>query len=307
MAKKINVEGIAVCEGVSRNGIRYNAEELNYFAPTLTGKPILKDHKNETDSIIGKVTEGKSIDNGKKVRFKGWVKEDGSGITERILDGRVSEVSIGATADKLLKESEDSSEVVAVGLHALELSTTPVPGVIGTSVSPSESFNENEIKGMIESFNLKNNIHSSVKEVHDLKNCKEVKMESTEINKSVVAENKIDESLVLKAKLAEAEKQISDMKEAQRQSSIAEYLKLCEEKKVKSVDVVNASMETLKVLIEMTKNIQIAEKEKAKVEEKIVAVPKSVEVKETQKLSTDLSDKYVIEHSEFGGYAFYKL
>jgi hypothetical protein len=135
--EKINVGGIAIREGVSRNMIRYEANELHKFSKTLKDRPILKDHNAITDNTIGLVTNSKSIGHGTEIAYSGWIKEDGSGITDKIKDRRIKEVSIGAIAGKLVKENEDDEILIARDIIALELSTTPTPGVVGTSISQS--------------------------------------------------------------------------------------------------------------------------------------------------------------------------
>ena len=45
---KITISGIAVREGVSLNRRKYTAKTLKEFAPTLIGKPLLKDHEGLT-------------------------------------------------------------------------------------------------------------------------------------------------------------------------------------------------------------------------------------------------------------------
>ena len=142
MSKKINVNGIAIREGVSRNGVLYSKEELAKFAPTLANKPILKDHKSEVDSTVGLVTASESIDNGSSVNYTGWVKEDATKVVEKIEDERIKEVSIGAIVGRLVKESEDSDVMIAKDIRGMELSLTPTPGVQGTSIMQSFKIDE---------------------------------------------------------------------------------------------------------------------------------------------------------------------
>ena len=132
MVDKIDVQGIAVVEGLSRNGIFYQAEELMKFTPTLKGKPILKDHNAITDNVIGKITKTYFM-NG-MVFFDGWIKNDDKNIIDKINDGRISEVSIGAIVDKLVKEKSDDEFTIAKGMTGVELSLVVVPGVVGTKI-----------------------------------------------------------------------------------------------------------------------------------------------------------------------------
>ena len=146
MAKKLNVKGVAVRSGVSRNGYKYVPQELAPYAPTLKSRPIMKDHLGTVDSTVGLVTNSYSSDEGESVVFEGWIKEDSSGTLEKIEDERIKEVSIGAIASRIVKESEDSEELIPRGLTAVELSLTPIPGVIGTSISQAITENLNDFK-----------------------------------------------------------------------------------------------------------------------------------------------------------------
>jgi len=147
MVEKLSVKGIAIKPCVSRNGIKYTAEELMKFAPTLAGRPILKDHEAKTDNTIGIVQDATFINN--SVMFDGWVKDEG--VIEKIKDGRVSEVSIGALCGRIVEEEGDDGEIVMVAedMTAVELSVVPIPGVIGTQITQSaesltESLNESD-------------------------------------------------------------------------------------------------------------------------------------------------------------------
>jgi len=156
---KIQVHGIAIRPGISRNGIMYSAEELVKFGPTLSQKPILKDHRSAVDNTVGVVEYGTSGPDG-IVNYHGWIKEDGTGLLERIQDGRAKEVSIGATVGKLVKENEDSDVLIATDLHAMELSITPTPGIIGTSIQQSlESFEKNRLDKTVKVLPIAENIN----------------------------------------------------------------------------------------------------------------------------------------------------
>ena len=148
---RIFIKGVAVREGISRNKRKYIPEELHKFANTMIGKPIRKDHEGITDNVSGKVIESTSIDDCKLVEYRGWIKEDGSGILEKIKDGRISEVSIGAIAGKVVKEKRSDDFVIPIDIEALELSTTPVPGNRGTSIGFEQyKYTEEKIKKIIE-------------------------------------------------------------------------------------------------------------------------------------------------------------
>lgn len=132
--ENIKVHGVAIKAGISKNGIKYTPENLGKTAHELADKPILKDHKALTDNTVGRTTKASFDVKGESVMFEGWIKEDGTGVTEKIADGRIKEVSIGAAVEQLLQENAEDNYVIAEGIHYLELSTTPTPGVEGTSI-----------------------------------------------------------------------------------------------------------------------------------------------------------------------------
>jgi len=148
IGEEMKVRGTAIVAGVSRNKIKYTEEELKKGSSSLKGITIIKDHQALTDNSIGRVESQKFNENTQS--FGGWVKEDGTGITEKIKDKRVR-VSVGATVKKLIKESENSDVMKAVGIRYVELSTTPTPGVGEASIDADES----ETCNITESFDSK--------------------------------------------------------------------------------------------------------------------------------------------------------
>lgn len=222
MSKKILVNGIAIVEGTSRNGITYTADELHKFAPTLTGRPILKDHQALTDKTIGLVEKSESVENGKRVGYSGWVKEDGTGVVEKIKDGRVKEVSIGAIAGKLIKENEESDTIYAKDLVALELSLTPTPGVVGTSLQSEEEYTDESIKEIIADYE-KDNTQTIENKVEDM----EPKTELLELNKrgeemveeKVEVKTEVKDDALLK-EIAELKEEVKKLQEAKAKSEI---------------------------------------------------------------------------------------
>lgn len=308
MSERIQIEGIAIVEGISRNGMKYTAQELHKFAPSLTGRPILKDHESKTDNVIGLVELGESIDGGKKVRYKGWIKD--SATIEKIKDKRIKEVSIGAVSGRVVKESEDSDVMIPKDMVALELSTTPTPGVVGTTLAQTEYLDSTIDSAISESLMDReieklNHIQVNIENTR----CKEVIMESEKNTENV----KVDESIELRSKLQEANKVIEGLKESQRQDAIAGYDAVCKVKGLKAVDCKEKSLETIKALREMADSADDAEEEKSEeapvvepvTEEKVKSQPRSQEFVASEKVSEDFGG-YVLERSSLGGWALYK-
>lgn len=121
------IRGIAINETVTRNGIKYVAEELEKSAVTLKNKPILKDHVNSVDSIIGKVVNAIYDKNIRGITFEGKVMD--KDIRNKIEKGLITSVSVGAMVKNLAEEKLDNDEKVlkAQGIDFVELSLVAVP------------------------------------------------------------------------------------------------------------------------------------------------------------------------------------
>lgn len=320
---KIKISGIAVKEGTSRNKRKYIAKELNKFAPTLIGRPILKDHEGITDNVIGKITSAESLDEGKIVTYEGWVKEDGTGLIEKFKDGRISEVSIGAMAGKIVKDKDDDSLIIPLEMEGLELSTTPVPGNRGTSlfINPSIGeeidMSETGIKNMIEDYS---NSHSTdiISDLDKIK--KEDIMESKE-QKTVEDTN--DKSIELmksmKEELETLKKQNESLEDARISDAIVRYEEKAKAKGLKVKDLSKASLEMIKFATEMADEVpepetEVDEPEKdkptedAEVEdEKPEAEPVTKEPEAEDDSNDEKFKGYVITTEDVSkGYAFYK-
>lgn len=141
--KDFIIEGTAINETVTRNSIRYSGKELKKSYKTLRDKPILKDHGNVIDSIVGRTTENIIYDSKNKcIRFKGKIMDEK--CKEMISDGRIKHVSIGAKVDDLVEVEENGQVFMdAIGLEFLELSLTPVPGDANASlqIALEEAYN----------------------------------------------------------------------------------------------------------------------------------------------------------------------
>ncbi len=140
---KARVKGVAIKEGLSKNNIYYTSEELHKAVPTFREKPILKNHSNDTDNMVGRLEDATSISYGKQINYSGWVSDKKT--IEAIKEGLIKEVSIGARCQKLVKIKEDDDISYARGIEILELSLVAMPGVSGTSVQiANESYNNRD-------------------------------------------------------------------------------------------------------------------------------------------------------------------
>jgi len=118
------IRGVAINETTTLNGVKYVAEELEKAAASFRGVPILLDHKNEVKNIVGRTTENVHWSpTNKRIEFEAKIMD--KDIKERIQDGRIGSVSIGARVQDLVEE--DGVEK-AIGIQGLEISLVAVPG-----------------------------------------------------------------------------------------------------------------------------------------------------------------------------------
>jgi len=141
------IKGVAINETTTRNGVKYIAKELEKAAPTFKGKKVLLDHKNEAMNIVGVVRDAFYNPTEKRIEFEAQIMD--KAIQERINDGRITDVSIGARVQDLV-ENKDEGVMTAVGIEGLEISFVAVPGDPGATLA-SAMDNSYQIKEMIES------------------------------------------------------------------------------------------------------------------------------------------------------------
>lgn len=326
MVERIKVSGIAVKPGVSRNNVMYSKEELRKFAPTLKGVSIIKDHNASCDNAIGKVENIIFDEATGNVMYEGWVENDATNISEKIKDGRVQHVSIGALAGRMVKESEDCSYNTAEDLTGVELSTVIVPGVPGASIQHSyDEYTEESLKEMIEAAKTKcpkcnkmvvmvdgecpecedeeddmeesSHIKNSERGINKMENTNEKIVQETEVAKQETIVEKSAEVIALESKLKTAEETIKALEENLKVAN--EKLALIEENKrleavkqytemakAKGLNAVDAS----KMAIEMIKTLMEAIKDVKVVEEKKEEVKVKEAVKEEVKVVEEVKE-----------------
>lgn len=143
----LKISGVAIDETTSYNNLKYTKEELKKAAPSLSDKPILKDHKNEIDSLVGRTSTSSFNEIASQVLYDGNIMDEKT--AEMVEDGRIKNVSIGAKVEKLRRENpkDSNSPLIAEGISFLELSVTPVQGVQNATISQaiSEKLNLGDI------------------------------------------------------------------------------------------------------------------------------------------------------------------
>lgn len=323
MAEKINVQGIAIKSGLSRNNIMYLPEELKKFAKTMRDRPILKDHISHTDNVIGLITRSTYDEINETVPFKGWIKDDETHIIEKIEDERIKEVSIGAMIGHLAKETEDSKFYIAKDIEGLELSTTPTPGVRGTSITQAlkeiEKFNENsgsikekvritpifedlkKFRTLAEKDKMENK--ENIMSEKDL-DTKEINYNSENQNIEKVKEEEnrkmAEEEKTIKEKLSEKEAKVKQLQEDLENMKLAE--KEAEEKRLQEELDKRKAEETLK-REEEKKKVQEMEEENKRLKEELAKKPITEDTKEN-KLKGKVNLEKKEDNNELGGYSF---
>jgi len=122
------ISGVAIEETTSLNKVRYPAEVLQRAAESLKGVPLLKDHNNSVDSIVGRVTEALFDANSKAVRFKAKIMD--KGISEKVKQGLIKHVSVGSHFTGVKSEQAEGGRVfVPTDIRFLELSLVAIPGI----------------------------------------------------------------------------------------------------------------------------------------------------------------------------------
>jgi hypothetical protein len=127
---RVYISGVAINETTTRNGHTFTAEELALCSHTLCDKPLLADHNNSIYSIIGRTTTKCAYDgNNKCTLFEAWVSD--KDVKERIKDGRIKSVSVGAMVSSVDPiTDEESGEILSYklsGITFVELSLVAVP------------------------------------------------------------------------------------------------------------------------------------------------------------------------------------
>lgn len=139
------IKGTAINETTTRNNVRYVGEELQKSAHSLRNKPILKDHVNSVDMIVGRTTQNVFYNvSERKVDFEAKIVD--KAIQEKIREGLIQSVSIGAVVEDLEESANENDHfVIAKGIDFVELSLVAVPA------DPNAGF----AKACMESFELK--------------------------------------------------------------------------------------------------------------------------------------------------------
>jgi hypothetical protein len=288
------VRGAAINECVTRNGVMYTKEELTSSARSLCDKPILKDHTNSVDSIVGRTTQNGFYDAVNNcVAFEGRIID--KKMQEMINDGRITNVSVGAMVRDLCKEEIDGeSYLVAKGIDFVELSLVAVPA------DPNAGF----AKAIMESFELK---EKETKDSSIIKVTTPIENKIEERGNTMGEEDKIKTQLEEKARVLEEqkimlEKKLQEYADKEMSALRTEYADLAKAKNVSvkegfeklSKEVLEALVETLKSI----KTMEIKEVKETATKGDVPAPQSSVENKNAYRVEKSTFGKGVALYSE---------
>lgn len=229
-SKKFLISGIAINSVLTRNGVKFEKDELMKSAPSLRKKPLLKDHDNSIDSIVGQTTENVFFDEGcGAIRFEAEVIDEA--CKKKIQAGLISSVSVGCTA---MLETEDDC-VIARGIDFMELSLVAVPADpnagIQTAIECAMKLKEKEKITVVEQ---KQEI---VQEIIEQKIEEKIEVKNMEEKKEV-----IEQKIIVQEKVEDKSSEIKAM--AEEISLLKEKLSKLESKKEESKGIVLSEKST---------------------------------------------------------------
>ena len=260
------IRGTAINETTTHNNHKYIAEELEKAAPSLVGRPLLVDHDNRVESIKGKVNDSYYDSLSKSIKFEAKVMD--TKIKEMIKDGRISNVSIGAFAEDLIKE-ESTGALIAKGLKIVELSLVAVPADNQATFASA----------MANNFQIKESLEIAKEEIKDESYLLGERRigQMTEKKEALQESESSEKSQKILEENVKLQEELKALKEEKRNALIESYNKLCEDKKVNKKDMTKASEETMKSLIEQLKEITVREEKKELKSQVVQEVPKELE------------------------------
>lgn len=294
------IRGTAISETITHNGHQYIAEELEKATPTLIGKKLLKNHDNNTDSVVGRVLQAHWDPKSKAIKFEAKVVD--KRMRELIDEGILDTVSVGAYAEDLVK-NEDTGAYIAKGIKFAELSLVAVPA--DEAATFAVAFSKN--------FALKEALWQSQTEITEKLHCPECDKEfeskeemekhkkthesfSQNIErrlKTEMTELKSDSNQLLN-EMEQLKTELSKMKEEKKTSLIEKYKQLCKEKGVKEKEVSKLSEDMIVLLTDQVSEIKVTEK------------PLKSEVI-SAKANVEEANKYIYEDSEFVNSGFWLM
>lgn len=211
------IEGVAISETTTSNGHVFEADELRMSAKSLIGVPLLKDHINTVDNIVGKVKGASFNEQMRNIPFKAIVEDNK--MKALINKGLLGTVSVGAHVDPKDIVENDDGTITPHNIIFKELSLVAVPA------DPSATFGKalNQAYTTHKSQSTENQVDKII-ERGDTQMSEEAKPEVSETEETTV-EEPVEEA---KEEEVEAEEEKSDAVEERLNTIEAKLDKLLE-------------------------------------------------------------------------------
>lgn len=229
------IQGTAINAIITSTNYKFLEEELRPAAKTLTGVPLLKNHDNEVESIMGRVLKGEYVEASKSIDFRAKVID--KAMQEMIKDGRLDSVSIGVDVESM---EEEDDYFIPRGLKFRELS------LVAVGADKDAKFNVALKLAYDTKLSLKSKPEGEVKMGKD--EIKEMEKEITKLKEEKVALEKVVEQKESesKAKEAKAKADEEETKKKEAEEKEAEEVKTKEEAKAKEESEAKAKEEEVK-------------------------------------------------------------
>ncbi len=125
------IQGIAINETTTSNNHKFLGEELRKAASTLIGVPLLKDHNNSVDAIVGRVQTASFNEELRNIPFKAVIKDPT--MIKLVKDRLINSVSVGAHVDPNDIDEGEDGEVIPRNIEFKELSLVAIGADPGAS------------------------------------------------------------------------------------------------------------------------------------------------------------------------------
>jgi len=216
-----SIEGVAINETTTSNGHKFLGEELRSSAQSMVGVPLLKDHDNSVDSIVGRVKNAHFDEALRNIPFKAVIKDEK--MKQLVKQGLLNTVSVGAHVDpKNIEETEDG-EIIPHGIIFKELSLVAVPADSGATfdIALNNAWKARSHSTKVDnSQSIERGNMTMTKEITE--NTEEVKSEETEEEKEVKDESESSEESEVEERIKKVELALKKQKLAKLEAQLKE-------------------------------------------------------------------------------------
>lgn len=265
------IEGTAINSTTTSNNHKFLTEELQLSATSLTGVPLLVDHRNEVSAIKGRVIQGAYDSENEKVNFRAKVVD--KSVKEMIKDGRLNSVSVGADVKEI---DEEDGVLIPRGIIFRELSMVAVPADSGATfnIALKEAFQSS-----------KGEINISIE--RGLENMEEAQKDQD-----------LDKMTILEAEFNKLKEEVAEIKSWRESLEVKEAKEEVKEADADEVPEVQVEAEAEK---EVEKEVA---KEESESEEEKVEISAEVPAKEEAEVIDESKHTYLQETDQFGATSY---